>query len=66
MHEELTDLELIQKYFKVDEKKAQVMIDKGLNLKYIRTGYIKTEQARLTDKYQSTVDAIVEDELGDT
>lgn len=41
------------------------MIDKGLNLEYIRTGYIKMEQDRLKEKYQSTVDDIVEEELGE-
>ena len=66
MHEELTDIELVQRYFKIDEKKAQVMIDKGLDLNYIRSGYIKSEQERLKDKYQSTVDDIIEDELVDT
>ena len=63
MHEDLTDIELVQRYFKVDEKKAQVMIDRGLNLKYIRTGYIKTEQERLTDKYQTVVDDIVDEDI---
>lgn len=66
MHEELTDLELIQHYFKVDIKKAQIMLNKGLNLKYIRSGYIKTEQDRLAAKYQTVVDDIVDAELGDT
>jgi hypothetical protein len=66
MHEELTDIELVQRYFNIDEKKAQVIIDRGLNLQYIRAGYIKTEQERLIAKYQTVVDDIIDEELGET
>lgn len=63
MDQNLGDIELVQKYFKVDTEKAQVMIDKGLNLEFLRNGFIKTEQERIKDKYQDIVDTLVEEEL---
>jgi len=59
----MTDIEIVQKYFNVDEEKAQVMIDNGLNIKYLRTGFIGTEKERLVDKYQERVDEIVDEEF---
>lgn len=62
----MTDIEIVQKYFKIDGEKAQVMIDKGLNVDYLRSGFIGSEKERLSDKYQEIVDDIVEDEFSDT
>ena len=59
----MTDIEIVQKYFKVDEAKAQEMIDKGLNIEYLRSGFIGNEKERLVDKYQDIVNDLVEEEF---
>lgn len=63
MHNELTDIQIVQKYFGLDENKSQSMITLGLNMEYIRNGYIKNEETRIKNKYKLTVDDIVNTEL---
>lgn len=62
----MSDIELIQKYFKVNAEEALSLLDKGLNVDYLRNGYkdfLQNEVNKVGERYQSKVDDLVEKEL---
>lgn len=62
----MSDIGLIQRYFNISAEEAKAMIDKGINIDYLRDGfkdYLPTEIDKVAKKFQSKVDSLVRDEL---
>lgn len=62
----MTDVGLIQRYFNVSVEEAKAMLEKGINIDYLRDGfkdYLPGEIDKVAKKYQSKVDSLVKDEL---
>jgi hypothetical protein len=62
----MSDVGLVQRYFNVSPEEAKSMIDKGINIDYLRDGfkdYLPGEIDKVGKKFQSKVDSLVKDEL---
>ncbi len=58
----MTDLETIQKILKVDESEAQILLEKGINVDFLKNGFMKEiseELSGIVEKFSNDAEDIL-------